>query len=334
MGLLQYASSTLRSRAGCLVMILCVAKSLCSKEDSLRVRDFAPSFSHSRFWGVTGGMLATYGGALGGLSYFWYRDASRSSFHFFNDGREWLGMDKAGHAYAGYFMSRWITGLYRWSGVKQHTALVGGSLSALVLLSSIEILDGFSAKWGFSGWDVLANAGGVLLMAAQELAWKEQRITLKMSSFPQSYPHNLRSRTNYLFGNSFPETVVKDYNALTVWASLNIHAFMKRKRHFPRWLNIAVGYGAEGLLGGFANRWCAQPQSLSYCACLPENRIDRSDVQRYAQFYLSLDVDFTRIKTRRPGVKALLHLLNLIKLPAPAVEFNMRGKVIFHPLFF
>ncbi len=315
------------------IFLISLLDSLHSQQDTLRFRDRAPSFSHKRFWGVTSGILAIYGGALGGLSYYWYKDIPRSSFHFFDDGREWMGMDKAGHAYGAYFMSRWITGMYRWTGMKDRAAIFTGGLSSMVLLSSIEILDAFSTKWGFSGWDLLANAGGVVLMMVQEFAWHEQRIVIKLSSLPQNYPDDLKSRADYLFGDSPVELFIKDYNAITVWASANIYSFMKKERRFPKWLNVAVGYGAGGLYGGFENRWCASPQSTAYCDCATD-QVDRTDIDRYAQIYLSFDVDFTKIETKKPIVKVLLNLLNMIKVPSPTVEFNTKGKVVFHPLFF
>lgn len=318
-----------------LVLFLSVLLSFCSlfSQDTLRFTQRAPAFSHKRFWGVSGGILGIYGTSLVGLSQYWYRDYPRSSFHFFDDRREWLGVDKAGHAFNSYYISRWSVGMYRWTGMNDRAAIVTGGMMGAFLMSSIEMLDGFSSKWGFSGWDMLANVGGSALVIAQELAWKEQRIMLKISALPQNYPDDLQYRTDYLFGESPVELVLKDYNAITVWASANVYSFMRKDRRFPPWLNIAFGYGASGMLGGFENKWCSAPQSTPYCDCADVNKEDYSHVKRYPQFYLSLDVDFTRVKTKKPAVKILLHLLNLIKVPSPTLEFNRNG-VVFHPLFF
>lgn len=202
------------------------------------------------------------------------------------------------------------------------------------LLSSVELLDGFSAKWGFSGYDMLANLAGSAMVIGQEFAWHDQRIMLKLSALPQDYPEEIQYRTDYLFGDSWAELFLKDYNAVTLWASANVKSFMRKDRRFPAWLNIAFGYGASGLLGGFENKWCTGPQTQSYQHCDDAHRVDRSDIARYPQFYLSLDVDFTRVQTKKPAVKVLLHLLNLVKVPAPAVEFNRKEGAVFHPLFF
>lgn len=316
-----------------LFLLFFLSLSASFSQDTLRFSQRAPSFSHKRFWGVTGGILAIYGTSLIVLSQHWYKDYPRSSFHFFNDGKEWLGMDKAGHVFNSYYISRWSVGMYRWTGMNDHAAIFTGGLMGTFLMSSIELLDGFSPKWGFSGWDMLANFGGSALVIAQELAWHDQRITVKISALPQNYPDDLTYRTDYLFGDVPLELLLKDYNAITIWASANIYSFMRKERRFPEWLNVAFGYGASGMYGGFENKWCSDPQSASYCDCADANKVDRTDIERYPQFYLSLDVDFTRVKTKKPAVKILLHLLDLIKVPSPTLEFNKNG-VKFHPLFF
>ena len=317
-----------------LLAFLILANSSFSQSQKLRFAETATTFNKKRFWGVTGGSLAIYGATLAVLSSYWYKDYPRSSFHFFNDRNEWLGNDKAGHIFSSYFISRWSVGIYRWTGMKDRAAILTGGIMGTFFLSSVEILDGFSSKWGFSGWDMLANLSGSLIVIGQEFAWHDQRIVIKMSALSQNYPDDLKYRTDYLFGDTPLELLLKDYNAHTIWASANIKSFMKRERRFPHWFNIAFGYGSEGLLGGFENRWCGDPQSASYCECSDANRVDRSDIDRYPQFYLSFDVDFTRVQTKKPVVKVLMHLLNLIKVPSPTLEFNRKDGVIFHPLFF
>lgn len=281
---------------------------------------------------VAGGMTVIYGSALIFLNQYWYKEYPRSRFHFFNDGREWMGMDKGGHVWSSYFESRWGVGMYRWTGMKDKSAIWVGGLTGTILQSSIEVLDGFSEEWGFSGYDFLANMAGSALVISQELVWGEQRITLKMSSHRPKYPADLLGRANDLYGSSPMEVALKDYNALTIWASVNVASFMKKERNFPKWLNIAIGYGANGLYGGFENKWCATGGKLGDCN--PADIIDRNDVRRYPQFYLSVDIDLTRIKTRSPFLRSLFNVINIIKIPAPTIEFNPVDKVKFHPLFF
>jgi hypothetical protein len=44
--------------------------------------------------------------------------------------------------------------------------------------------------------------------------------------------------------------------------------------------------------------------------------------ERFRQFYLSLDVDLTKIKTKSHFLKTLFSVLNTIKIPAPTVEIT------------
>ena len=52
----------------------------------------------------------------------------------------------------------------------------------MFLQSTVEVMDGFSAEWGFSWSDMAANAIGMGTFVAQEAIWDEQRIILKIST--------------------------------------------------------------------------------------------------------------------------------------------------------
>ena len=49
------------------------------------------------------------------------------------------------------------------------------------------------------------------------------------------------------------------------------------------------------------------------------------DAREYRQIYLSLDIDLSQIKTRKPWLKFLLGSINLIKLPMPALRYDRNG---------
>jgi hypothetical protein len=78
-----------------------------------------------------------------------------------------------------------------------------------------------------------------------ELLWKEQRITPKFSFHTTQYA---QYRPNVL-GSSLAEQMLKDYNGQTYWLSVNLHSFYKGSK-IPKWLNLAIGYGANGMLTG------------------------------------------------------------------------------------
>ncbi len=261
-------------------------------------------------------------GSFYALNKAWYANYPRTSFHFYNDWKEWQQMDKVGHSWSAFQLSRLSSNLWEAAGTPKNKAAWVGSLSSMGYMSIIEILDGYSDKWGFSPYDVLSNSIGATAFLLQELHWKEERLLLKLSYFPVQYG-TLSPRADELFGKSGIEKLLKDYNGQTYWASLNIRSFFPESKA-PEWLNLAIGYGAKTMLGGYENKWTENNGQL----------VSRPDILRYKRYYLSLDVDLNKIKTKNRTLKTILSAVNVLKIPAPAVEVNSRGKVHFHPLFY
>ncbi len=282
------------------------------------------TFDKHRTLLVAGSWATIYTASVIGLSTVWYTDYEKTSFHFFNDNGEWLQMDKAGHIYSAYFQSVLTTNALQWTGTSKNKSAIYGAATGFAFQSTLEIFDGFSAEWGASTGDILANAIGSGISLSQFLLWNEQRIQIKFSAHNVSYTDDLKSRTEDLYGTSFAENILKDYNGQTYWLSVNPASFIKKENSkFPKWLNIAAGYGANGMLGGFNNVWEQNGET-----------VDRSDVPRVRQFYLSPDIDFTKIKTKSATLKTVFTLLNFIKFPAPALEINSKGVLKFHALYF
>lgn len=250
-------------------------------------------------------------GTLFALDQLWYADFPRSSFHFINDNSEWKQMDKMGHVMTSYYVGKIGMEVLDWSGVRKKDQLIYGATLGFTFLTAVEVLDGFSKQWGASWGDILANAAGTGLLVGQELLWEEQRITLKYS-FHQTRYAKLRPGT---LGESFMEQALKDYNGQTYWLSANIWSFNKSS-NFPKWLNIALGYGAEGMLYGKDS---------------PTNTLSQDP---YRQFYLSLDIDLTKINTKSKFLQSLFSVINFIKIPAPTLEIDSKGRVKFHYLYF
>lgn len=262
---------------------------------------------------------ALYAGSIVVLSMAWYNNYQKSSFHFFNDMNDWMLMDKFGHLTASYFIGRIGYSTLRWSGVKETQSIwYGGFLGSLYLLN-IEVLDGFSEKWGFSLSDFAANTLGSFVFIGQQLGWHEQRFVMKFSYHTTEYAQYRPD----LLGSNFQEELLKDYNGQTAWLSGNIYSFLPKKSKFPKWINIAIGYGAEGMLGGSSNptEYNGNP--------LPE-------FNRYRKFFISADIDFTKIPTKSKVLKSIFTVINFIKIPFPAIEFNTNsGKnVKLHPFYF
>lgn len=249
-----------------------------------------------------------------GLHQLWYKNYPKSDFHFINDNSEWLQMDKVGHVFSSYHIGRASAESFKWAGASKKTQLIYGATLGFSFLSVVEIFDGYSAEWGASTGDVIANASGTILFIGQELIWKEQRITPKFS-FHQTEYASLRPN---VLGSSFSEQIMKDYNGQTYWLSANIKSFCKNSK-IPKWLNLAVGYGADGMITGNETQL---------------NTFLSPQQTRIRQFYLSFDVDLTKINTKSHILKTFFSIFNTIKIPAPTIEINSSGKFKFHSLYF
>ena len=226
-------------------------------------------------------------------------------------------MDKCGHGTTAYWTGRISYHALKWAGVKEKHAVWYGAGAGLVFLTSVEILDGFSADWGASVCDLVANFAGAGLFVGQQLGWKEQRFILKFSYHQTDYAQY----NPEVLGSTYIERVIKDYNGQTFWLSGNIHSFLRKESRFPRWFNVAAGYGAEGMTGGTENK-------------TEHNGEPVPAFERTRKYLLSLDVDLTRINTRSKVLKGILTVLGFIKIPMPAIEYNSRGKFTFHYLYF
>lgn len=281
-------------------------------------KTYSDSIHKPRAWGLGGGSAALWVGSVVGLNELWYAHEPRSKFHTFDDSREWMQMDKAGHFLTSYAIGYYYIDLMRWAGFNRKTSIWAGGFMGSFYLAGIEILDGFSDAYGFSLSDFTANTAGSFAVILQELAWNEQRITPKISYHPTHYA---KYRPNVL-GSSFGERMMKDYNGQTYWFSANIHSFLRDESKFPRWINVAIGFGADGMIGGMDN-----PK-------FDEDGGELPNLIRHRQFYVSLDVDLTKIRTNKKWLRTIFKAVNIIKLPFPTVEFNSIEKVKFHPVYF
>lgn len=251
------------------------------------------------------------------LHYLWYKKFPKSRFHLFNDNAEWLSMDKIGHAATAYNVSAIQYDVMRWSGVDNTKAAWIGGLTALGLQTMVEIFDGFNAEWGFSKGDMLANITGSALFVAQQLAWGEQKARLKFSFHKTIYA---KYNKGELGANKW-QSWLKDYNGQTYWLSINPASFMKSNTSFPQWLNVSMGIGADGMIGARTN-----PSKIGDVV-IPE-------FKRQHRFLFSVDADLKRIGNKNMDPHILLTFPNIMKFPAPALEFKKGTAVKYHWLYY
>lgn len=247
-----------------------------------------------------------------GLNSLWYKNYPQRNFHFFNDSREWMQLDKFGHAFTAYQLGRNFYNALKTNDSNRKKNILLGGASGLIYLTSIEILDGKSAQWGFSNSDMIANAFGYFLFASQEYFLQQQFISMKFS-YQKSVFANMRPET---FGHNFQQRLLKDYNGQTYWFSLPLSLKRNNTNHFTQWLCVSFGYGIDENV--FADNNI--------------NSVNNFNATR--EFFFSFDADLERIVWKRKWLKKIASVINFIKIPGPTIRIRSDGKVKLYPMYF
>ncbi len=242
---------------------------------------------------------ATYTTTLIGLNHLWYSKFQREGFHFFNDKNEWMQVDKVGHFFTAYHLSKLSAHALGSTGLPPQKSDLWGSIVGITMMLPIEVFDGFSSEYGASVSDLIANALGSGFYLGQQIIWNENRIHPKFS-FNRSGLANQRPE---ILGETLHEEILKDYNGQTYWLSFDLDKFMK-SASFPKWLNIAIGYGASNMV------------SASVIASTEAGFIP------FRKYYFALDPDFSWIQTKSKVLRGFLYFINLIHIPGPTLELS------------
>ena len=112
------------------------------------------------------------------------------------------------------------------------------------------------------------------------------------------------------------EKTFKDYNGQTYWASVNLNRIHKAVR--PKWFSIAFGMGADGMV------YAGERNSFFNGQYYKANR----------QYYVSVDVDWEQIKTKKMWLQWVFRVANCIKIPAPTLQFENGKPIKFRALGF
>ena len=281
------------------IILLCVFSFNLFSQDTLRTK---VDKNFYKFLAAEGVVLS---GAILYLKHEWYHDKKRVPFHFYNDFKGWNQVDKLGHFYVSYLESNVGYSILKKFKFSEKKALYFGGFQGLILETPIEFLDAYHQGWGFSVSDLVANTLGSVFFIMQQKIFNEQVIKPKLSFSKSIYA----SEANGLLGKkSLISQFVYDYNAYTYWFSFSPNKIFKFKK-VPKWLNLAIGYGANGMLGEFENK------SMYKGVEIPS-------FKRYRQFYLSLDIDFSKIRTKSRFVNKIFDGLSYIKIPLPTLELS------------
>jgi hypothetical protein len=279
------------------------------------IESYPDSIINKRLTSVIIGQSTSYLATVSFLSFIWYSDHERVPFHFYNDAKGYLQVDKAGHAYGAYRESYATYYALRWAGLDKKKALIFGAPMGLILQTPIEIFDGMYEGWGFSWSDMVANTFGSALFTTQEMLFDDQLVLMKFSYSPSIYP-----KYHYILGETQLERFFYDYNGHTYWFSANIKK-ITGIRAIPGWLNFAVGYSANGMIKEFENPVTYRGEPFPH-------------LKRYRQWLFSFDIDLSRVHTNKKWLRSIFRTVNLIKIPFPAVEVNRVDRIRFWPVYF
>lgn len=302
----SYFKTKKLSFGGSLLLFLSLVSSNCMGQSDTSIID------KTRLIKVSAATGTVYVSTIYVLSNLWYADYKQSKFHRFDDNSEWLQMDKYGHTYSSYLGGFIGKEALESAGFSQRKSILYGGGLGFLFLGTIEIMDGFSADWGFSWGDMASNALGTSLLMGQELLFQKQIIIPKFSYSSSRY----RAYNPKLLGENNNQAIIKDYNAQTYWYSVNLYSIYEPIK--PKWLNFAFGVGADGMVNSHGNYITNHGEII---------RPSR-------QYYISLDVDFSKINTQNKFLKTLFKAANFIKVPAPTLEFNEEKGSNWHWLFF
>lgn len=250
----------------------------------------------------------------------WYNKETQRSFHWVNDNKNWLQIDKAGHVFGAYFSATAASAAFRYSGYSRKKSALLGTGFSLAFQMPIEYFDGKSSGWGASSGDIIANAAGSLFAGIQNWHWGKARIPIRFSFRPS---HFAAKRPDML-GSNTPSRMLKDYNGQTYWIDINPERIKERPNFWPRWLGINLGYGADGMLGGDDNIWKDADGRVQ----------DYSHIKRNRQYYIGPSISFGYLKKHpNKAVRALAYITDKIRIPMPVFEFTGKNNPTFHPLY-
>lgn len=219
--------------------------------------------------------------------------AGKTYFRVIEDSKYTNYADKAGHFFMGNISAYVASEGFLFAGFSYKKATLYGMFLGLAFMTYIEIGDGFGENWGFSPSDELANIAGATYYYFQQHTPVLQNFQTKFSYIPSSWfgePQIITRDKNF----------ADDYNSQAHYISINVHnLFFKDNKNaiWPKWLNVAVGYGVK---------------NVDHFPLLPTSR-----------FYLALDYNMVELLPDGGSFwNWFKQSLNFLKFPAPTLEIS------------
>jgi hypothetical protein len=272
----------------CVFVVLAVFlfASRASAQDSLRITDgFSEKNGFSARKAIATGVVGSIFLGTAVDAYFtWWKDAEKP-FSFYTE--DWfkgphLGLDKVGHHFGTFVLFKITRNLLLWGGYERSTALWWAAGLSFLNGLEIEVGDGFSI-YGFDYQDLLFDVTGVAYGILQTEIPFLNNFDFKFSYYSKG-------------GFKSPVAFTEDYDAMTIWLSMNVHRLLPSsvRNYWPEFINIAVGYSVD-------------------------------DHQTRREFAIGLDLNLEAFKTSNEDILLGERILNVMRLPLPAANF-IQGK--------
>jgi hypothetical protein len=171
----------------------------------------------------------------------WWKD-SNSQFRIRHE--NWFGADtpnggadKLGHAYSFYVSTRMMTKSFQWAGHSQPQAIQLAGITSAALSVGVEILDGFTEKYGFSSEDVIMNLTGIGTgIILDQYPHGDNLFDLRLKYWPSDDARRLDEYDPFT-----------DYSGQTYLLITKASGILTlRQKKWLRYLELAVGYGTRG----------------------------------------------------------------------------------------
>ncbi len=244
--------------------------------------------------GLTGG----YAGLYLYFRHAWWSGTPAPKWFVENDwDREERDVDKFGHLFGGYQLTRLTSELLQAGCVPPSRAIAWAALYAFAFQFQIEEWDGTQQLYGFAPSDLIADAAGALFAVAQQHAKALQYIKPVWSYRPtEAY------RRRNLPGHGGQPRATTDYSGQTYWFSTDVHGLLPdgAKPFWPSFIRLSPGYSITDYV----------------------DPITGGALRAKRKIVVSLDLDPEQLPGDNKVWRTIKHELAYFRIPGPTLQLT------------
>jgi len=235
-------------------------------------------------------MLHTY------FSREWWSETPAKNWYVANDwDQNERDVDKFGHLFGGYQLSRVTSELLQAGCVPPSRAAVLGALYAWVIQFQVEEWDGTQKIYGFNPSDLVADAAGALFAVAQQ-----HTKTLQAIKPVFSYRTTQAYRNRNEPGHNGQPRATTDYSGQTYWFSTDVNALLpdRAKAFWPALIRFSPGYSITDYV----------------------DPVTGGALRARRRIFVSLDLDPEHLPGDNKIWRTIKHELSFLRIPGPTLQ--------------